>query len=59
MNGQVEKPKASEVVIPAGPATESMFPGVKMAGGVRVKAFVDPAKADELARWLDWANRRG
>ena len=59
MNGQVEKPKASAVVVPDGPAPEVMFPGVKTAGGVRVKAFVDPAKADELARWLDWANRRG
>lgn len=59
MEGRVEKPKASEVVIPAGPATEAMFPGVRMAGGVRVKAFVDPAKADELARWLDNANSRG
>lgn len=59
MEGRVETAKASEVVIPAGPATAAMFPGVKMAGGVRVKAFVDPAKAGELARWLDWANRRG
>ena len=59
MNGQVEKPKASEVVIPAGPATEVMFPGVKMAGGVRLETFDDPATADELARWLDRANRRG
>ena len=59
MNGQVEKPKASEVVIPAGPATEAMFPGVKMTGGVRVKAFVDPAKAGELVRWLNKANSRG
>ena len=59
MTGQVAKPKASEVVIPAGPATEAMFPGAKLPGGVKVSAYVAPKKARELVRWLNNANSRG
>ena len=54
--GQVEKPKASEVVIPPGPATAAMFPVVKLPGGVKVSAYVAPKKAGELVRWLNNAN---
>ena len=57
--GQVEKPKASEVVIPPGPATAAMFPGAKLPGGVKVSAYVAPKKAGELVRWLNDANSRG
>lgn len=56
--GRVEKAKPAEVVIPAGEWTAAMFPGVRMDGGVRVKAYVDPGKAAEFAAWLDGANRR-
>ena len=57
--GQVEKPKAWEVVIPPGPATAAMFPGAKLPGGVKVSAYVAPKKAGELVRWLNNANSRG
>ena len=57
--GRVDTPKTWEVVIPPGPATEAMFPGVKMAGGVKVSAYVAPKKAGELVRWLNKANSRG
>ena len=57
--GLVDTPKTWEVVIPPGPATAAMFPGVRMAGGVKVSAYVAPKKAGELVRWLDNANSRG